>query len=68
MKEIPILLYQNIGNYPEKMMEDGILPESFERQMNYFAENGYDIVSLRQALDHINKHIKLPPPIFSYND
>lgn len=61
MKEIPILLYQNIGNYPENMMEDGILPETFERQMNYFAENGYNIVSLRQALDHINKHIKLPP-------
>lgn len=67
MKEIPILLYQNIGNYPENMMEDGILPVTFERQMNYFAENGYNIVSLRQALDHINKHIKFPP-IFSYND
>ena len=61
MKEIPILLYQNIGNYPENMMEDGILPETFERQMNYFAENGYNIVSLRQALDHMNQHIKLSP-------
>ena len=61
MREIPILLYQNIGNYPEKMMEDGILPETFMRQMKFFAEGGYNIVSLRQALDHMNKHIKLPP-------
>jgi len=61
MKEIPILLYQNIGDYPEDMMEDGILPESFQRQMSYFSENGYRIVTLRQALDHINKHIILPP-------
>ena len=50
MKKIPILQYQNIGNYPENMMEDGILPETFERQMNYFAENGHNIVLLRQAL------------------
>jgi hypothetical protein len=34
MKEIPILQYQNIGNYPENMMEDGILPETFERQID----------------------------------
>lgn len=61
MREVTILLYQNIGNYPENMMEDGILPETFERQMNYFAENGYNIVSLKQALDHINKHIRLAP-------
>jgi len=61
MKEIPVLLYQNIGNYPEKMMEDGILPETFKRQMKYFAENGYNIVTLSQALDHMNQRIKLPP-------
>jgi peptidoglycan/xylan/chitin deacetylase (PgdA/CDA1 family) len=60
MKEIPILLYQNIGNYPESMMEDGILPETFERQMNFFAEQGYRIVTLRQALDHMNQKLKLP--------
>ena len=59
MKEIPILLYQNIGNYPESMMEDGILPETFEKEMNYFFENSYRIVTLRQALDHMNKQVKL---------
>ena len=61
MREIPILLYQNIGNYPEDMMEDGILPETFRRQMTFFSENGCNIVTLSQALDHMNQHIKLPP-------
>ena len=60
MKEIPVLLYQNIGNYPESMMEDGILPETFERQMNFLAEQGYRIVTLKQALDHMNRQCKLP--------
>ena len=61
MKEIPILLYHNIGDYPEKMMEDGMLPKTFERQMKFLAENDYHIVPLSQALDHLNKKKKLPP-------
>ena len=61
MKEIPILLYQNIGDYPENVMEDGILPETFERQMKFCAENGYTLITLSQALDHMNQHIKLAP-------
>jgi len=59
MKEIPILLYKNIGNYPENMMEDGMLPETFEKQMKYLSENGYTIVTLSQALGHMNRKIKL---------
>jgi len=59
MREIPILLYKNIGNYPENMMVEGILPETFERQMEFCAENGFTIVTLGQALDHMNQHIKL---------
>lgn len=59
MREIPILLYNNIGNYPEVMMEDGIRLKTFERQMNFFSENSFEIVSLRRALDHLNRKIKL---------
>ena len=61
MKEIPIIRYQNIGNYPETMMEDGLLPETFERQMKFLAEEGYNIVTLVQALNHMNRRINLPP-------
>ncbi len=60
MREIPILLYHNIGNFPEHMMEDGMLPETFEKQMKFLAENGYQIVTLHQALDHMLRKIKLP--------
>lgn len=61
MKEIPILLYHNIGDYPEKMMEDGISLDSFKRQMKYLSDNNFNIVSIEQALEHLNKKIKLPP-------
>jgi len=61
MKEIPILLYHNIGDYPEEMMEDGITIASFERQMKYLHDNHFNIVSLKLALEHLNKRIKLPP-------
>jgi len=60
MKEIPIIRYQNIGNYPEAMMEDGVLPETFERQMKFLSEDGYNIVTLCQAIDHMNRRINLP--------
>jgi len=43
------------------MMEDGILPETFERQMAFLAENGCRVVPLRRALAHMHGHIKLPP-------
>ncbi len=59
MREIPILLYHNIGHYPENMMEDGMLPETFAKQMKFLADNGYQIVTLRQALDHMNRKTKL---------
>jgi len=61
MREIPILLYQNIGNYPADMMEDGLSPETFERQMNFFAENRYHVVTLDQVLAHMNQQIRLSP-------
>ncbi len=59
MREIPVLLYHNIGNYPENMMEDGMLPETFEKQMKFLADNGHQIVTLQEALDHMNRKTKL---------
>jgi len=59
MREIPILQYQNIGEYPEKMMEDGLLPKTFEQQVIFFSDNNFNIVTLDKALDHLNKKIKL---------
>ena len=61
VKEIPVLLYHNIGHYPADAMEDGLQPEPFKRQMGFLSENGYNIVSLNIALDHLAGRIKLPP-------
>ncbi|MEA3415333.1 MAG: hypothetical protein U9R02_04120 [Thermodesulfobacteriota bacterium] len=61
IKEAPVLLYHNVGNYPEVLMEDGILPETFREQMKFFSENNYNIVTLDQALDYLAGRIKLPP-------
>lgn len=61
MREIPVIQYNNIGNYPDKMMEDGIRPETFEFQMKYFSENSWNIVTLEQAIMHLTGEIKLPP-------
>ena len=60
IKEVPVLLYHNVGNYPEPMMEDGILPETFRQQMEFFSENDYNIITLNHALDHLAGHGKLP--------
>lgn len=59
MREIPVLQYQNVGNYPKVMMEDGITPGTFERQMKFFSDNHFDIVTLDKAVDYLNKKIKL---------
>ena|SRR3989304_2937932 len=53
MKEIPILLYHNVGDYPAELMEEGISPHAFARQMQYLATNGYQIVTLDDAVDHL---------------
>lgn len=61
IKEIPVLLYHNVGNYQGPLMEDGILPETFNQQMNFFSEKSYNIIPLNQALNHLTGRIKLPP-------
>lgn len=60
IKEAPVLLYHNVGDYPESMMEDGVLPETFRQQMEFFSENSYNIVTLNHALDHLAGRDKLP--------
>jgi peptidoglycan/xylan/chitin deacetylase (PgdA/CDA1 family) len=61
IKETPVLLYHNVGDYTGPLMEDGILPETFRQQMGFFSENNYNIVTLNQALDHLTGRDKLPP-------
>ena len=60
MREIPVLLYHNVGHYPESMMEDGILPETLEFQMEYFSKNEWNVVTLERAINHLTGSEKLP--------
>jgi len=60
MREIPVLLYHNVGDYPVEMMEDGISPQSFARQMQYLSSNGYKIVTLDDAVGHLSGTKRLP--------
>lgn len=61
MKEVPILLYHNVGSYQDEMMEDGLSTETFAFQMNFLSVNGYAVVALEQAVDHLLGKIKLSP-------
>lgn len=61
MKEIPVLLYHNIGHYPVAAMEDGIQPEPFKRQMTFLSDNNYHVVPLCDSVDHLTGRITLPP-------
>ena len=60
MREIPVLLYQNVGDYPSEMMEDGIASQVFARQMQYLSACGYRIVTLDEAVDHLAGIRRLP--------
>jgi len=60
MREIPVLLYQNVGDYPPEMMEDGITAQAFARQMQYLSTRGYRIVTLDEAVDHLAGIRRLP--------
>ena len=60
MREIPVLLYQNVGDYPPEMMEDGISPQAFARQMQFLSTHGYRIVTLDEAVDHLAGSRRLP--------
>jgi len=50
VKKVRVLMYNNIGTYPEAAMEDGLSAEAFQRDMAYLASHGYRIVSLDEAM------------------
>jgi len=61
-REIPVLLYHHIGNYPAAAMEDGLLPETFTHQMQYLSsQDRHTIVPLSSAVDHLTGRVTLPP-------
>ncbi len=50
MKKVRILMYNNIGSYPEPAMEDAVSAECFAGDMAWLVDNGYRIVPLAEVL------------------
>jgi peptidoglycan/xylan/chitin deacetylase (PgdA/CDA1 family) len=60
MSEIKMLIYNNVGDYPPKMMEDGITVQAFAQQMQFLSTRGCQIVPLNEAVDHLSRIKRLP--------
>ncbi|OGQ88922.1 MAG: hypothetical protein A2512_06720 [Deltaproteobacteria bacterium RIFOXYD12_FULL_56_24] len=52
MKEISVLQYNNVGNYPPEV-DNAVSTQAFARQMQYLSTNGYQVVNLDDTLNHL---------------
>lgn len=52
MKEISVLQYNNVGDYPPEV-DNAISTQAFTRQMQHLSTNGYQVVNLDDTLDHL---------------
>ncbi len=57
---VPVLMYHSI-DYNDKMTKLSVSPESFERQMEFFYRNHYNIVPLNKIIPYIKKKARVPP-------
>lgn len=58
-------MYNNVGSYPEAAMEDAISADAFARDMAYFANNGYEVVTLAKALELAESGKRIPDKLLS---
>jgi peptidoglycan/xylan/chitin deacetylase (PgdA/CDA1 family) len=72
--EVPILVYHHIreavpvGSRAERRLT--VTVETFDRQMKYLQENGYNVITFVTLVDHLNGAGELPakPVIISFDD
>ncbi|MDQ7010623.1 MAG: polysaccharide deacetylase family protein [Mariprofundaceae bacterium] len=60
MKKLRVLMYNNIGTYPEAAMEDAMSAKAFARDMDFLATHGYQVVSLDEAMQRAMERRRLP--------
>ncbi len=65
MKKIRVIMYNNIGTYPEPAMEDAIPAECFARDMAWLAENKYAVVPMARALELAGSGKRVPDKLLS---
>jgi len=65
MKKVRVIMYNNVGSYPDAAMEDGIQAAAFARDMAYLADNGYQVVPLAEALELADGGRAIPDKLLS---
>lgn len=65
MKKFRILMYNNVGTYPEAAMEDGLSAQAFRRDMAYLASHDYRIISLDEAMTLTKEKQRIPDKMLS---
>ena len=58
-KKVPILMYHRIADV--KGDRNALSPEKFEKQLQYFSDNGYSTINMNQLYEHYANGLKLPP-------
>jgi peptidoglycan/xylan/chitin deacetylase (PgdA/CDA1 family) len=62
--KVRILTYHRVCDLPETndiMSSLNVLPEMFERQMEFLAQNGFNVITLEEFIEHKDKNFKPPP-------
>ena len=57
---VPILMYHYINDEEPLRSKLGVSPKTFDRQMRFLRENGYNIIPLEELADLIKNKKKLP--------
>jgi len=65
MKKVRILMYNNIGTYPEPAMEDAVSAECFAGDMAWLVDNGYRVVPLTEALTLADSPLPIPEKLLA---
>jgi peptidoglycan/xylan/chitin deacetylase (PgdA/CDA1 family) len=65
MKKVRIIMYNNVGTYPEAAMEDAVSADAFARDMSFLANNGYEVVPLAKALELAESGKPIPDKLLS---
>jgi len=60
MKKLRVLMYNNIGSYPEAAMEDAMSAEAFARDMDFLATHDYQVASMDEAMRRAMERRRLP--------
>lgn len=69
-RDVPVLMYHEIGSPRGKYKELYVEPDVFTSQLNWLRENGFSTVSLQEVYDHWKHGNKLPdnPVVITFDD